>query len=205
MQFNLRTYLCKHKWVSVPVDPFWTYCKHLCCLTPHLKLVWSPWCSTGFDFLLSTCQTKSKPKDCHSTRRGVELILIRMDGVPLRPSQEDSSCTLGLALSPAQGGDGGSRCGESVNAWCVGGCGRTFPCLSLFLWQDQEPLRGGHPLWHQRGLATLGSWACELPQVIRERLEKTVTRKEISREGRSNKALNNSPSVESHWGHRPRD
>lgn len=137
--------------------------------------------------------------------RGAELILIRMDGVPLSPSQEDPSCTLGLALSPAQGGDGGSRCGESVKAWCVGGCGRTFPCLLLFLWQDQEPLRGGHPLWHQRGLATLGSWACELPQVIRERLEKTVTRKEISREGRSNKALNNSPSVESHWGHRPRD
>lgn len=175
----------------------------------------SPWYSTSSDsFILSSWQTKSKTKVPHlpSPNRlwhhpwGAELILIRMDWVPQSHSLlEDSSCTLGLALSPAQGGEGRSRCGESVNVWCVGGCGRTFPCLSLFLWQDQEPLRGGHPLWHQRGLAALGSWACELPQVIRERLEKTVTRKEISREGRSNKALNNSPSVESHWGHRPRD
>lgn len=88
---------------------------------------------------------------------------------------------------------------------CIGGCRRSFSCITLLLWKNQEPLHGGQPLWHQRGPAGLGSWACELPQVIRERLEKTVTRKEISREGRSNKALNNSPSVEGHWGHRPRD
>lgn len=115
------------------------------------------------------------------------------------------SCALGLALLPSQGKEGGRGRMESVNLWCDGDCGRTSPCLSVFLWQKQEPLCGGHPLWHQRGPAALGSWACELPQVIRERLEKTVTRKEISREGRSNKALNNGPSVESHWGHRPRD
>lgn len=173
----------------------------LACFTPTTF----PWCGTSSDFILSNWQTKWQRYRVGPKNTSWETEpLIHWSW----PSSSERWFLGGVLQHP---GLGFVTCTRRRRWQKHGSC----ECASVarpyrasrffFFWQDQETLRGGHPLWHQRAPVALGSWACELPQVIRERLEKTVTRKEISREGRSNKALNNSPSVESHWGHRPRD
>lgn len=83
--------------------------------------------------------------------RAYELILIRIGHVPLSPGPvEDSSCMLGLGLSPAPGDEGGPGCVESLNV------------MRLWLWRDLSvplsfSLAGpGAPAWGPPPLTSAG-------------------------------------------------